>query len=451
MNSAHHQNDALFAAILREWPGMVRLAVPIVVGLSAATLINVVDTVMIAPLGTEALAAAGLTANALIVMYSGLYGLLSITTVLIAHAGGAGDASALSSTLRNGLWLGLISGIAAAAMMIAGFPLLRVAGQPGPVLDLLLPYWSCMALMLIPFSGLTVFKGLFDAAGRPWLGVAYSMSGVAINIPLNWLLIYGAFGWPGLGLPGAGIASLMSQSLACAAAFVYWRKADAMAAYRLPSRLSPRALRFQFGQGWPIALTYIGEGGAYTLAGLMFGWFGAAALAAGQVVGSIGEVIYMAPLGMAAAVGIRISQARGAGESGRLRAIGFSAILTVIGWMAVVTLLLVLFGQTVAAGLSSDSEVIALASAMFLTMAFMQIVDGIQASSFGALRGMVDTRLPTLISIVAFWLIALPGAYLFGFTLGYGPPGIWIGFGVGLLAAAVALVWRFIRLTGKSV
>jgi len=449
MTHSQQQTNGMFAAIMREWPDTIRLAVPIIVGLSAATLIEVVDTIMIAPLGTRPLAAAGLTANTLVVMYSGLYGLISIISVLIAHARGSGDALALSATVRNGLWLSLGAGAAATLAMIAGFSLLGLAGQPQPVLDLLLPYWSCMALMLIPFSGLALFKGLFDAVDRPWLGVAFAMSGVGINIPLNWLLIHGAFGWSGLGLVGAGIASLTSQSLALAAAFAYWRLADAMAAFRLPARLSLRAMRSQFIQGWPIAMTYIGEGGAYTLAGLMFGWFGAEALAAGQVVGSISAVIYMAPLGMAAAVGIRTSQARGGSEPERLRPIGFSAILTVIAWMAVITVLLVLFGGTIAASLSDDSEVVALATAMFLTMAFMQIVDGIQASSFGALRGMVDTRAPTIISIVAFWGIALPGSYLFGFTFGFGPPGIWIGFGLGLLVAAVVLVWRFIRLTAR--
>jgi multidrug resistance protein, MATE family len=242
----------------------------------------------------------------------------------------------------------------------------------------------------------------------------------------------------------------LSQSLALTAAFVHWRMADTMAAFRLPGRLSLRAMRIQFSHGWPIALTYIGEGGAYTLSGLMIGWFGAAALAANQVVGSISAVIYMAPLGMAAAVGIRISEARGAGEFSRLRAIGFSAILTVIAWMAIITILLVVFGRTIAASLSNDPEVIALAAAMFLTMAFMQIFDGVQASCFGALRGLVDTRAPTLISIFAFWIIAVPGAYLFGFSFGFGPPGIWVGFGLGLLVAAVALVWRFIRLTAAA-
>ncbi|MEM5470663.1 MATE family efflux transporter [Hoeflea sp. AS60] len=450
MTATHIDNDSLLAGIRREWPAMLHLAVPIIVGLSAATLIEVVDTIMIAPLGTEPLAAAGLTANTLVLMFSGLYGLISIISVLIAHARGADDARAMSSTVKNGLGLALISGAVAATLMIAGFPLLRIAGQPEPVLSLLLPYWSCMALMLIPFSGLTLFKGLFDAIDRPWLGVAYAMSAVAINIPLNWLMIHGAFGWPGLGLLGAGIASLTSQSLALTAAFVHWRMAEQMATFRLPSRLSFSEMRLQFSQGWPIAMTYIGEGGAYTLAGLMIGWFGAAALAANQVVGSISAVIYMAPLGMAAAVGIRISEARGGLEFARLRAIGFSAILTVIAWMAIITVLLVVFGRAIAASLSNDPEVVTLAAAMFLTMAFMQIVDGVQASCYGALRGMVDTRVPTLISIFAFWGVALPGSYLFGFTLGFGPPGIWIGFGLGLLIAASALVWRFVRLTAPA-
>jgi MATE family multidrug resistance protein len=202
-------------------------------------------------------------------------------------------------------------------------------------------------------------------------------------------------------------------------------------------------MRQLFREGWPVAVAYCGEGGSYAFAGLMLGWFGAAALAANQVVGSIAEVLYMLPLGMAAAVGIRVGQAIGAEETHRLRAIGVSAIGLVIAWMVVVTIVLVTFRRDIADALSDDPEVIALAVSMFLTIAFMQFADGVQSASLGALRGMIDNRVPTLISLVAYWGFALPIGYVFGFTLGFGPVGVWVGYGLGILAAAIALVWRF--------
>ena len=115
--------------------------------------------------------------------------------------------------------------------------------------------------------------------------------------------------------------------------------------------------------------------------------------------------------------------------------------------MAAITLLLLILRTDISRALSDDPEVIAIASAMFITMALMQVVDGIQSTSVGALRGLVDNRVPTVISLIAYWLIALPGAYLFGFWLDLGPAGVWVGYGLGLMTAAVALQVRFFRRT----
>ncbi|WP_208539329.1 MATE family efflux transporter [Algihabitans albus] len=423
------------------------LAVPIVVGLAAATLIGVVDTIMIAPLGTQALAAAALATSALVILYSALYGLVSVIGITMAQARGAQEPKAVSSAVRNGALLGLIAGAAGTGMMIALFPLLPYLGQPEQVLAVLFPYWVSMAFVVIPFAILYVFKGLFDAVDRPWTGAAFALLGVLVNIPFNWVLIHGVFGWAGLGLLGAGLASLLAEGVALLAVWLYWRRSRSMAPFRQRAALSLKTMAQQFREGWPVALAYTGEGGAYALAGLMLGWFGAAALAANQVVGSIATVLYMLPLGMAAAVGIRIGQAVGAGETERVRAIGLGAFGAVVAWMAVVTVLLTILRTDISRALSDDPEVVAIASAMFLTMALMQVVDGIQSTSLGALRGLVDNRVPTVISLIAYWLIALPCAYLFGFWLDLGPAGVWIGYGLGLTTAAVALQVRFFRRT----
>lgn len=440
----------LIAASLSEAPRVVSLAVPIVVGLAAATLIGVVDTVMIAPLGTEALAAAALTTSALVILYSALYGLVSVIGITMAQARGAQDPEAVSSAVRNGALLGLIAGTACTVLMIALFPLLPVLGQPQQVIAVLFPYWVTMAFVVIPFAILYVFKGLFDAVDRPWTGAAFALLGVLFNIPLNWVLIHGAFGWPGLGLLGAGLASLLAEGVALTAVWLYWRRARSMAAFRQRAALSVKTMAQQFREGWPVAVAYTGEAGAYALAGLMLGWFGAAALAANQVVGSIASVLYMLPLGMAAAVGIRIGQAVGAGETERVRAIGLGAFGTVVAWMAAITVLLLILRTDISRALSDDPEVVAIASAMFITMALMQVVDGIQSTSVGALRGLVDNRVPTVISLIAYWLIALPCAYLFGFWLDLGPAGVWVGYGLGLATAAVALQVRFFRRTAVA-
>jgi MATE family multidrug resistance protein len=175
----------------------------------------------------------------------------------------------------------------------------------------------------------------------------------------------------------------------------------------------------------------------------MMGWIGATALAANQIVNAVAGVLYMVPLGVAIAVSIRIGQAIGAGNRHRLRRIGLAALGMIVGWMTVVMSGLLLSRGWLANRLSDDPEVIGIATGLFLVVAAMQIADGVQGTMLGAARGMTDNTIPVAITMVCYWVIALPAAYILGFVWDWGPSGIWIGYGIGLACAATAVTTRF--------
>ena len=250
---------------------------------------------------------------------------------------------------------------------------------------------------------------------------------------------------------GAGVGSVLANGIALASAYLYWRFSDVLARYRQPVVLSVRRVGRSFAQGLPISIGNLGEGSSYALAGLMLGLFGASALAANQIVHSIAAVMYMLPMGMTSAVGIRIGQAIGARQLDRLRAIGIGATIVVLAWMTVFLALLLLFRTDIANSLSKDPAVVSIAVTMFLTIAFTQFADGLQSTSLGALRGMIDICVPTLITLAAYWLVALPCAYLLGFLLDFGPNGVWMGYGLGVFVAAITLQIRFWKRAGTSI
>lgn len=422
---------------------ILRLSLPIVAGLAASTLIGVVDTVMIAPLGTVPLAAASLTTAVIIIFYSALYGFLSAVGVEAAHRYGAGDGDGVARALRAGLFLALCAGLAGAVTMAGVFLILPAIGQPPEVIEILGPYWLAMSGLLVPFSVLLTIGQVLNAIDRPWTAAGFAFAGVVLNVPLNYVLIWGVGGWEGLGLVGAGLASVMSETAALGLA-ILWLGRSGLLVRREPQ---PGLARRLAKDGLPLGIGYTGEGAAFAVVGLMLGWFGAVALAANQIVQAVGGVLYMLPLGMAAATTIRVGQAIGADERTRLRSVATAAMGLVAGWMAIVMAALILFGGVVAAALSDDPEVVALATAMFVIVALIQVADGIQATALGALRGATDFQWPTVFTLVCYWLLALPFAALLGFAADLGPLGVWAGYGAGIVLAAVVLPMRFWRLT----
>ena len=424
------------------WP-LIRLAVPLMVGLAAALLIGVVDTAMISPLGTVPLAAAGVTTAVLIILISALWGVITVISVQISQARGADDAVRTSVALRSGLFLCLLGGGAGALLMIAIYPALGPLGQPPEVLAILLPYWLSMAGWIVPFTLFFGLKSFFDAVDRPWTAVGLSYLGVLFNVPANYTFIHIL----DLGILGAGLASILSQSVALVAAMAVLARAPGLAPYRRKAAVAFGDVWAQFKEALPLCLGYAGEGGAYAVIGIMIGWLGAQALAAHQIVNALAGLAYMIPLGMAGAASIRVGLAFGAGERERLRPILQASFLMVALWQGAAALVFIAMGRFMAETMSDDPGVVDLAATLFFIVALLQVADGVQGTALGALRGMSDMSRPTLITLTAYWPLALPASYLLGFDLDMGAVGVWLGYTLGLVVAATWLPLRFWALT----
>jgi multidrug resistance protein, MATE family len=274
---------------------------------------------------------------------------------------------------------------------------------------------------------------------------------VVLNAFLNWVFIFGHLGSPALGLTGSGCATLFARSASVALIWIWLRRQPEWRG-RVPRlgglvRLSRPALAEMFAIGLPAAGQLLFEAGAFTAAALLMGWLGTVPLAAHQIALSCAAFTFMFPLGLAMAVSIRMSQALGAGRRAALRRIGFGALGASTAIMGSFALLFALGGGAIARGFTADTEVAALAARLLLVAAVFQIFDGAQVVGAGALRGLTDVRVPTVITFVAYWIVALPAGYLLGFHAGLGAPGIWAGLAAGLACAAVLLAIRLARTT----
>jgi MATE family multidrug resistance protein len=446
MNHAPLQRTAW----LEEIRHLLALATPLVAGLVVSALMGVVDTAMLGPLGALPLAAVSLTMSVWVIFVAGLYGFLMPVGILAGTAHGAGEPGAVAATVREGRVLALRAGTVAALAMAALLPALPWLGQPPEVVAVIAPYWLAVCAMLPGFALSLVYKQVLEAIDRPWLAVLLALTAVVFNTALNWVLIYGHLGLPALGLAGAGIATALATWFTVALQMALCHAHPQLREHFGEVAADPTRRARLRHEGWPMGLQYVLEGGAVAVVGVFVGWLGALALAANQVVMSIAGVLYMVPLGVAAATSIRVAQAIGRDQRDRLRPIGLAGLLTATAWLTVATIVLTTFARPIAQAFVDDTAVVGLAAALFFTVGLMQVCDGVQSVSLGALRGMLDSHWPTRVSLLAYWGLAVPLGWAGGLLLGHGLVGIWAGFGVGLAVAAVLLLQRFLALTART-
>src|SRR5271165_588369 len=437
-------------AVLRESRATLLLAVPIVIGQVGQMLMGIADSVMIGRTGAVPLAASSFGVGVFNLFFIIGVGLLTPVAVFASRARGAGRHDEAGEFLRHGLALAIGSGALEVVLILGVSAHLAWFRQQPEVLAAVNPFFTLLGLSLVPVLAYLALRQFAESMGRPWVPMLVILCGVALNVLLNWIFIYGNLGAPRLGLTGAGISTLISRVLGTAVIFTWLRLDPAMRAAwprRWFAPLSGDRLRRMLHVGLPVSGSLLFEGGAFGAATIMMGWLGAAPLAAHQIALSCAAFTFMFSLGLSMAVGIRMSAAVGSGHHSRLRPIWLGGVAMGAALAAAGALVFLLWGRAIAHCFISDPAVIGTAALLLVVAAVFQVFDGGQVINAAALRGLTDVRVPAVITFVAYWLIALPLGFVLGVRGRLGPAGIWIGLAAGLAAAAVLLGARFVRMT----
>jgi len=411
-------------------------------------LMGLVDTLMVGHVGTSSLAAAAF-ANCLVnVAFVFGIGVLTSVGVLVSRAHGAGMDHHKRVILRSSIWLSAMVGVTLATVLTLAQPWLSVFRQPETVLSQAKPFIAILSWSLVPALVFISSKTFSEGLSRPLVPALTMYLGVALNVFLNWVFIFGNLGAPALGLVGAGWATLISRIVTMTGTLLFCvRVTGSGFSVLLPSLLSLPTIRSLLRIGLPVGFQLLSEIGAFAFAAILMGWIGTAALAAHQIAITCAATTFMFPLGIAQAVGVRIGQAVGAGTDELVRIIGFGGLYLSGLIMLLFALVYATLGHSIASAFNSDSAVVSLTSNLLLVAGLFQIADGVQVTAMGGLRGLADVRAPMIMAFIYYWLCAIPIGYIAGFVFGAGAVGIWVGLATGLFVAAITLTIRFWLLT----
>lgn len=442
------QSVSYLKILLRENRRTFYLAFPIVTGLVGQMLMGIADIIMVGRVGVVPLAACAFANTVLIVPMVFGFGLLSAVSVSASHAHGAKRSHLAGDSLRGGMLLAVAMGLLVGAGAHTGLPFLSILGQPQEVNETVGVFFLLCAWSLLPLFVSGATKNFCEALGRPWVPFWIMISGVLLNVFLNWILIYGNLGAPAMGINGAGVATLISRIAVMCGILVYPAFARSLRAAWPSAWLAPGLLE----EAWNLLKIGIHTAGlnlcevtGFSFGSLMMGWLGVVPLAAHQIALSVAGTTFMVPLGLAQAVSVRVGHARGASRGKRIPPIVHASLVLTAGVMAIFAAGYLLLGNAIAAGFTPDAAVRALTVQLLVLAGVFQIFDGIQVVSSGALRGFADTKVPFLVGIVSYWLVALPVSWVTAFHFGFGAPGIWVGLVVGLGVAAVSMSTRLLR------
>ncbi len=435
---------------VKEARATLALAFPIIIGQLSQMLIGVTDSIMIGRLGTVPLAASAFAGGVFSVFFIIGLGLLLPVAVFASREHGAGNDRAGAVWLKHGAMLAVLFSVVGVLGMLGLSTWFDLMGQAPEVMAAVNPFYTLIAVSLLPALVFQAFRQFAEALGRPWLPMAIMLGGVGLNVVLNWIFIYGKLGAPALGLEGAGWATLISRVIPVVVIVAWLRATPAFRSAWPDTWLSGfSAARFveMLRIGVPAAVMLMFEVGAFLMAAVMMGWISATALAAHQIALSCAAFMFMFPLGLSMAVGMRVGKTIGEGRTEALRSIAFGALAMSCAIMTVSAVAFAVAGPWLARGFVEDPATIALAAQLLVVAAIFQLFDGAQVIGSGALRGLTDVRVPAVISFIAYWLLAIPGGYALGLHTTLGAVGIWIGLAAGLAIAAVLLALRFLRLT----
>jgi MATE family multidrug resistance protein len=422
------------------------LAYPVVISQVGHMVVNITDTIFIGHLGAVKLAACSLGISIFAVFMVLGIGISYGLTPLIAQAFGAKDNTHCGKFLINALALNILTGILIAAGIYVMGNHLDIFGQEKMVIEQAKPFLQIIGASMIPLMVFLSFKQFAEGLSFTRQAMVITLLADGFNVLLTYGLINGKFGLPRMELVGAGIANFISRTLMALLMMYYVLNSKNVKPY-----IKSFALKYIniadfkaiFTLGLPSAFQYLFEVGAFSVAAIMMGWFGAAYQSAHQIAINIAATTYMASTGIAAATSVRVGNSLGEKNYPKLMRAGMTGYFMVLIFMGSTALLLLASNRILPSYYINDAMVTQIASQLLIIAAFFQLSDGVQVIGLNALRGMTDVKIPTLITFISYWVIAIPLSYYLGFYTGLKANGIWIGLSAGLTISAVLLYFRF--------
>lgn len=403
--------------------------------------------VMIGQIDATNLAAAGL-ANSVYFLI-GILGIGTLTAVspLVAKAKGAGHTNDVALLFRQGIWASIALSIFIGTVLFVLTINLDWFGQDPDVTRLAQSFLHLLnagTVFMLLFLGAKQFS---DGLSITKPSAIITIIGLGVNIFLNWILIYGHWGFPALGIAGTGYATSVTRLLMAVAmiGYIFWHPMYKQWLHVKEKSESLKLFKRIFTIGLPSGMQYFFEVGAFASAAIMIGWFGKDQLAAHQIALNLASITYMIATGISAAGSIAVGDAWGRKNKTDIIFSGRAALIMSVVFMGFTALLFAIFNHFFV-GLYIDNVYVAgMAANLLLIASLFQLSDGIQAVSLGILRGIGDTKIPTLITIIAYWIIGIPVGWVMAKYFDFSLYGIWFGLSIGLTFSAILLTQRFLK------
>ncbi|MEZ4702475.1 MAG: MATE family efflux transporter [Rhodothermales bacterium] len=428
------------------------LALPVVGSQLGQMSMGFVDTVMVGRLGPQALASVALGSTLFFFLAIVSMGVVFAVGPMVSQAYGAGDYDVIGRSVRQGLWMGVALSIPSITLLYNADRLFALMGHDADTASLATAYLRAILWGFLPFMWFAALRSFVEGVSRPFPVTLITLLGLGLNIGSNYVLMFGKLGFPALGVVGTGYASAVVFWFMCVVLALLAGRQPALRGFAVFSRLrlpDTEYFRKLFRIGWPIGALHGVEAGLFSVTALLIGVLGTNDLAAHQVAIQFAAFTFMVPLGIGIATSVRVGQAVGRQDAVGIRMAGYIGIGLAMTFMGCAALFLWLAPET-AVGFYLDvdepanREVVRLAVQLLGFAAVFQVFDGAQVSASGALRGLKDTRGPMLIGALAYWGVGMTTGYALGFWAGMGAAGLWAGLVVGLMVAALALIWRFV-------
>lgn len=405
---------------------------------------------MVGSLGAEPLAAVSLSVSIFILFLVVGMGLSYALPPLVAQADGEGNHRRISQLFKHSLVLNLGYGLLCALLMEFGADILHHLGQEPVVVELAKPYLRISGWTMIPIMLFLSLRAYADGMGETKPAMYATLLGNVFNVLFNYMFIFGKWGAPEMGVAGAALATLLARLIMCITLFLIILRWKDLWQHLRDARYSIyQSVFFKrlLNLGVPTSMQMFFEVSAFAGAALIMGTIGATEQAAHQIAINMAATTFITCMGIGMAATIRVGNQLGKNSPEGVYRAGMSAMIQVSLIMLFFAVLFVIFRHWIPLMYIDDPEVISIATVLLLMAAVFQVSDGLQMVALGALRGLQDVNIPTVITFIAYWIFGIPISYLAANHFDWGPVGVWVGLVVGLTISASLLAYRFHKKT----